>query len=252
MFLLKKILAALILPPTGPLLVAAIGLWLCRRRPRLGHAVIGLGLGTLLLLAVPWTADGLLRSIEDAVPATPEEVRSAGAIVILGGGNYHAAPEYGSDTVNAVTLERLRYGARLARQSGLPVAVTGGAPRGGTPEAEAMREVLETDFRIAARWVESASGDTTENAAFLGPMLKQAGVTRIVLVTHAWHMRRAQAVFKKQGLTVVPGPIHFATGTTNASYRWLPSAGALRSSQLALHEWLGILAASASDALTAN
>lgn len=241
MFLLKKVLAALILPPTGPLLLAAIGLWLSRRRPRLGHFVVALGLATLLALSLPWVATPLLCSVQNAPPPNPEELAGAQAIVILGGGNYLDAPEYGTDTVNALTLERLRYGARLAHQTGLPVAVTGGAPSGGLPEGEAMRETLATDFRITARWVESSSKETGENAAFLAPLLKQAGITRIVLVTHAWHMRRAQVAFEKQGLTVVPGPTRFATETAT-SLRWLPSAVALHNSQIALHEWLGLLA----------
>jgi uncharacterized SAM-binding protein YcdF (DUF218 family) len=249
MFLLKKILAALILPPTGPLLMATAGLWLSRHRPRLGQFLIALGLGTLLLLSTPWIANELQRSLQDALPATLEDLSSADAIVILGGGNYHAAPEYGADTVGAVSLERLRYGARLAHQTGLPVAVTGGSPGGGIPEAEAMREVLATDFRIASRWVETSSRDTAENAARLAPILRQAGVSRIVLVTHAWHMRRARAEFEKQGMVVVPGPTRFATESPNAGYRWLPVASALHRSQIALHEWLGILAAKTADAL---
>lgn len=241
MFLLKKVLTALILPPTGPVLLAAAGLWLSRRRPRLGHFMIALSLATLVALSIPWVANQLLRSLQNAPPPIPEELAGAKAIVVLGGGNYAAAPEYGADTVNAITLERLRYAAKLARETGLPVAVAGGAPDGGMPESEAMREALATDFGIATRWVESASNDTGENAAFLAPMLKQAGVTRIVLVTHAWHMRRARLAFEKQGLTVVPGPTRFATEAP-ASRRWLPAASALHGSQIALHEWLGLLA----------
>jgi uncharacterized SAM-binding protein YcdF (DUF218 family) len=248
MFLLKKVLAALILPPTGPLLLAATGLWLSRRRPRLGHLVVAFGLATLLALSLPWVAKPLLYSLQNAPPPTSEELASAQAIVILAGGNYPDAPEYGADTVNALTLERLRYGAHLARQTGLPVAVTGGAPTGGLAEGEAMRETLATDFRIATRWVESSSNETGENAAFLAPMLKQAGINRVVLVTHAWHMRRAQAAFEKQGLTVIPGPTRFATETTT-SLRWLPSAVALRNSEIALHEWLGLLAMRLAEAL---
>jgi uncharacterized SAM-binding protein YcdF (DUF218 family) len=242
MFLLKKILAALILPPTGPLLLAAIGLWLSRHRPRFGHFLIALGLGTLVLLSTPWIANELLRSLQNTLPPAPEQLAGSQAIVVLGGGTYRNAPEYGGDTVNEVELERLRYGAHLARQTGLPVGVSGGAPMGGTPEAETMRAVLETDFRVAVRWVETSSVDTRENAANIAPLLKQSGVTQIVLVTHAWHMRRAQHAFEKQGLKVVPGATRFAPPYRGDLLQWLPSGGALRNSQIALHEWLGLLA----------
>jgi uncharacterized SAM-binding protein YcdF (DUF218 family) len=252
MFLLKKILAALILPPTGPLLLAAAGLWLSRHRPRTGHFLVALGLGTLLLLSTPWIGNELLRSLYDTPPPAPEQIAKSEAIIILGGGSYRNPPEYDGDTVSEVGLERLRYGARLARQTGLPIGVTGGAPMGGTPEAESMREVLETDFRVAARWVEAASLDTRENAAFLAPILKQAGVTRIVLVTHAWHMRRAQALFENQGLVVVPAPTRYAPPIQDGILPWLPNAGGLKNSQIALREWLGILAARTGDALAAQ
>lgn len=241
MFLLKKILSALILPPISLLLLALFGLWLARRRPRLGSALAALSLCTLLALATPWVANELLRSLQVAPPPTQAELAEAEAIVILGGGLYRNAPEYGGDVVNNVGLERLRYGARLARQTGLPVAITGGAPSGGTPEAEVMREAMENDFRVAVRWIESESLDTRENASLLAPQLKAAGITRIALVTHAWHMRRARSLFEQQGLAVLPAATGFAPVLRGEIIQLLPGASALRRSQVALHEWLGLL-----------
>lgn len=241
MFLLKKILSALILPPISLLLLTLFGLWLCRRRPRLGAALAAFSLASLLALATPWIANELLRSLQVAPPPTAKELGEVQAIVILGGGAYRDAPEYGSDVVNDFGLERLRYGARLARQTGLPVAITGGAPSGGTPEAEVMREAMENDFRVAVRWIERESLDTRENAALLAPQLKAAGITRIALVTHAWHMRRARNLFEQQGLTVLPAATGFAPILHSDVVEWLPGAKALRRSQIALHEWLGLL-----------
>lgn len=242
MFLLKKIVAVLVLPPASLLLVALLGLWLARRHPRTGHALAGFALATLAILSMPVVSIELLRSVQDSPPVTREELARAQAIVILGGGNYHGAPEYEGDTVNAFTLERLRYGARLARETRLPVAVTGGAPMGGRPEGETMRDSLATDFGITPRWVEGGSRDTAENASMLVPMLKHNGVERIVLVTHAWHMRRARALFADYGLEVIPAPTRFATEPPNNFSRWLPEPNALRNSYQALHEWLGLLA----------
>jgi uncharacterized SAM-binding protein YcdF (DUF218 family) len=243
MFLLKKILAPLVLPPGGPLLLALLGLVLARRRPRLGYSLVALAVATLWALSTPWVANELLRSLQGVVPPTQEELGTTQAIVILGGGRYRDAPEYGlQDTVSHAALERLRYGARLARTTNLPVAVTGGAPHGGTSEGEAMREALVADFGITPRWVESNSRDTIENAALLTPMLKHAGVTRITLVTHAWHMRRAQDAFERQGLSVLPAATRYTPSSYRDPLQWLPDAGGLKDSQVALHEWLGTLA----------
>ena len=240
MFLLKKILTSLTLPPSGPLLLALLGLVLARRRPRLGYTLTAVAIASLWTLSMPWVANSLLRSLEDATPPALEQVARTQAIVILGSNIYFLAPEYDDrDTVGDFALERLRYGARLARATSLPVAISGGIPpEGDTPEATIMQEVLQTEFGVASRWLETKSLDTNENAAFLAPQLKDAGVKEITLVTHAWHMRRAQAAFERQGLSVLPAPTRFTP-----IYRGIiPRADALRNSSLALHEWLGLLA----------
>lgn len=162
MFLLKKILAALILPPAGPVLLALFGLWLARscksrRWQHGGAALAALSLGSLLLLSLPVVGNALMAPLENQPPITPAQLQRVQAIVILGGGSYYAAPEYGGDTVSNYTLERLRYGARLARQFRLPLLVAGSAPFGGRAEAESMREVFENDFGVKVRWVETAS-----------------------------------------------------------------------------------------------
>jgi len=245
MFLLKKLLAALILPPTGPLLLAFFGLWLARARNRRwrngGMWLTTLSLLGLLVLSLPVVGNALLGSLEPNPPVTPTQLRRVQAIVILGGGSYFSAPEYGSDTVGWATLERVRYGARLARASGLPLLVTGGTPFGGRPEGESMREALENDFGVKVRWVEAASRDTAENASLSAPMLKAAGITRIALVSHGWHLPRAIPLFEREGLTVIAAPTMFSTGSPSLVENLLPGEG-LRRSRMALHEYLGRLA----------
>ena len=243
MFLLKKILAALLLPPAGPILLALLGLWLLRSRSRRwqhgGAALATLSLVSLLLLSLPVVGNALMAPLEPNPPITTVQLQRVQAIVILGGGTYHAAPDYGGDTVSHYTLERLRYGARLARESRLPLLVTGGAPFSGRPEGEAMREVLERDFGVKVRWVEASSRDTAGNASLSAPMLKAAGVTRIALVSHGWHLPRAIPLFDKQGLEVTPAPTAFTTGSPSVLENILP--GAMNRSRIALNEYLGQL-----------
>ena len=241
MFFAKKLLSALVLPPTGLLLLALFGLWLARRRPRAGRGVAALAVVALLALSLPPVADALIHSLEDHRPIAATNLARAQAIVVLGGGNYHAAPEYGGDTVGRYTLERTRYGAYLQRRSGLPILVTGGAPFGGRPEGETMKEAIERDFGGRVRWAENASRDTAENAAYSARLLRDAGITRIALVSQAWHLPRAAALFEAQGLEVIAAPVGFATQPPSTIKQALPSIGALDNSTLALHEWLGRL-----------
>lgn len=243
MFLLKKLLTTLILPPAGPILLAFIGLWLMRsqsRRWRNGGLWLAiLSLAGLLLLSMPIVGKALMAPLEQYPPISAAQLQRAQAIVILGGGSYFAAPEYGGDTVGSATLERLRYGARLARQSRLPLLVTGGAPTGGRPEGELMRDTLEQDFGVKVRWVEANARDTAENASLSAPLLKAAGITRIALISNGWHLPRAIPLFAKQGLDVTPAPMAFSTGSPSLAWSLLPAG--LGTSREALHEYLGQL-----------
>ena len=242
LFLLKKIISALILPPTSLILLAFVGLWLSRRHPGAGKTLIALALTTLLILSLPITGNTLIRSLETAPPITETQLKDIQAIVILGGGKNNNAPEYGGiDIVNKWTLERLRYGAHLQQQTGKPILVTGGAPYGGRPEADAMAETLKQDFHAKTIWVEDQSHDTAENAAYSAKILKQHGITKIALVSQAWHLPRAKVLFEKQGLTVTLAGTGYTTTEQQTIAQWLPDASALVKSSIALKEYLGAL-----------
>jgi len=238
---LKKVLTALALPPAGPLLLTALGLLLMKRWPRFGKSLACAGVIALWLLSTPAVTRPLLAAVEDVPPLDPALTKSAQAIVVLGGGSYRAAPEYGDDTVSRWTLERLRYAARLQRETGLPLLVTGGAPLGGVPEGRSMQATLEKDFGVKARWVEDRSADTGENARFSAPILHKAGIGRVLLVTHAWHMRRAQGEFAAENMMTVAAPTAYETSGPLTALDLLPGPGGLWAGRIALNELLGRL-----------
>ena len=238
---LKPLVKALILPPTGPLLVAAFGLWLRRYRPRTGSALAVLGVATLLALSVPVVASLLMRPLDVAGVIDLQRARSAQAIVILGGGTRPDAVEYGGDTVGRFTLERVRYGAWLARKLDKPVLVTGGNPDGGRPEGQLMRETLEREFGVKVRWVEDRSETTRENARYSAALLKEAGIGRIYLVSHAWHLPRALPEFEREGLRVVPAGTGYSRTRGPRPLDFVPNAKGLYDSYLAMHEGIGLV-----------
>lgn len=243
-FLLKKFLSVILLPPLLPLLLIGIGLWFLARKPRLGKALAWGGVLFSLLLMTPAGVDLLSAPLERVPVLRPADLSRAQAIVILGGGQRLHMPEYGGPTPNRITLERLRYGARLARQSGLPVLLSGGAPKGMDGEAVAMARSLREDFGVEPRWQEVHSLDTADNARFSAVILRAAGIHRIVLVTHAAHMRRALNEFAAQGLEVIPAPTGFFSASSEGAEfsDFLPGASAAYAGWYTLHEWLGLLA----------
>ena len=198
----------------------------------------------MLLLSLPVVAWALTRGIQDSGPLSVAEAGRAQAIVILGGTVRHYAPEYGGGTLGAITLERVRYGAKLARETGLPVLVTGGPIGDSTPLGVMMKTVLEREFQVPVRWVEAAARNTHENAVNSAAILKEAGLQRILLVSHDVHIRRARAEMEAAGLEVIGAPTALAAPRVGADrlLDWVPSANALQTSYYALHEWFGNLA----------
>ena len=105
-----------------------------------------------------------------------------------------------------------------------------------------MARTLESSFGIRARWKEELSPDTAGNGVESAAMLRAAGTRRVILVTQAYHMRRARQTFEAAGLQVVPAPHGFAGGiAADALRHWIPSASAVQWSWLATHEMVGLL-----------
>lgn len=232
--------AALVLPPSSLALLALLGLWWSRRTRRLGLALAAAALIGLLVLGTGVVAQALIRTLEVA-PLANAKATGAQAIVILAGGRSRGAPEWGGETVRAFTLQRVRYGARLARETGLPILVTGGKPGGGRhAEAELMRDSLRDEFGIAPRWVEAASDTTYDNARLSAAELLPAGIEHVLLVTDAWHMPRARPVFERHGLKVTPAPTGYLGQAAFRPLHLVPNAEGLRIAHIALREWLGI------------
>jgi uncharacterized SAM-binding protein YcdF (DUF218 family) len=231
----KTLLKLVVLPPAGTLLLAILGVFLIKRRPALARACLILGLGSLWLLSTPVVSDALANLTEHYPPLDPRNTAGAQAIVILGGGGQRAfAPEYGGPAANPYLLERLSYGAYIARKTGLPILVTGFGI-----EASAMRDTLLRNFDTSARWVDGQAYDTFENARNSVRLLKAGGINRIILVTHATHMWRSVHEFTAAGIEVVPAP----TGMLDRGYsditRYVPNAEALLRACAAVNELLG-------------
>ena len=198
----------LLLPPGGLLLLLLAAWWLRRRAPRLAALCFVLGFGGLWLMSLPVTVEWAGRALEREAP-----------------------------------LERLRFAARLAKASGLPILASGGLHYGQPPsEAQLAAEALQRDFSTTTRWLEERSRTTWENALYSASMLKDAGIDRIVLVTSASHMPRSRWCFEQNGLQVIVAPMGFVGVPNGRPFGgWLPETKAVWQNGLLLNEALGML-----------
>ena len=242
LFFAKKVCTSLVLPPAGSLILVAAGLLLLKRMPRLGRTLAWTGVISLVVLSLPIVSSGLTMLVADSPALDPQMARDAQAIIVLGGGVRLNATEYAGDTLNSRTLERVRYGAWVARRTKLPLLVSGGTVYAGAPEGQLMRRALDDEFGVAVRWVESASRDTHENAVFSAEMLRQSGVHKAILVAHGVDMRRARYEFETAGISVIPAPTVIPRAHIDSLSDLMPSASALYSSSVALYECLGNVA----------
>jgi len=206
-----------------------------KRRPRLARVCLAAAVSLLWLLSTPVVSDALEALAESYPPLDMHSATGAQAIVILGGGGERAfAPEYAGMAAEPLMLERLSYGAYVARKTNLPVLVTG-----FSFEATAMRATLLRNFEIEPRWVDDQAYDTFENARNSVRLLAAAGIKRVVLVTHATHMRRAVHEFTDAGVEVVPAPVGMNAVRNYGISRYLPAPEAMPRAYSAIYEMLG-------------
>jgi uncharacterized SAM-binding protein YcdF (DUF218 family) len=229
-----------LVPPTGLILVGAASVWLALWHPRLGIAIAILATSLLYLAALPAVASRMLQDVEGKTP-DKRDFATVQAIVVLGGGVRRGDGKQVPDTLGPWSLERLDFAVHAYRQLHLKIAVSGGLPAGAhTSEAALMKAALESDFGVPVNWVEDRSHSTFENALYTKKLLQTDNVTTVVVVTNAWHMRRALWSFERVGMhaTAFPAPPTYAEADRLEDY--LPSMRALEDSYHALHEAIGL------------
>lgn len=241
-WLLTNFVAAPLLPPFSLILLGLAGLWLLKRRPTAGRVLILFSFISLYGLSTPLVSSQLLGALEP--PALdPKQARDAQAIIVLGSGVYEDAPEYANHSVSGLALERLQYAATLHRQTGLPILVSGGQLPGLPAEAPIMQRVLEEEFRVPVRWAEARATNTAENARYSAAILKAEQIQRVLIVTHAWHVPRAQQACHAAGLECIAAPTRFTVTPGKplelTVFDFLPDGRSLARSYFALHEYVG-------------
>lgn len=194
---------------------------------------------TTKLLGLPlereWLVDGKVPRVESFLEAD--------AIVLLGGGMgamTNASP-YAEMWTSA---DRVWQAARLYKAGKAScIFVTG---KGN----EISTKGLLVDFGIptnAMMFVDQAR-NTEEEARAIAQQVGGLGLRRdcrILLVTSAWHMKRAKLVFEKYapGLEIIPAPADFEVTTTLVKgFRWdelYPKGQYMMINEACIHEWLG-------------
>ncbi len=246
-FIVSKVLQGFLWPVSWALLALGYAFYLARRwRHRVGQWTSGLAFVYLLATSLPIVSTALRRPLEAAVPSYPiAQYPAAGMIVVLGGTQVGIAPPRFEP--DELTGSRLLTAARLFHSRKAPgILVTGGVPyRLGSgivrTEADDMRDIL-VDMGVpnAAILLEETARNTVENADFSAKILRQRGISDILLVTSALHMPRALKLFQATGLKVTPVPTSREVGEGPLELESLiPAAVSVSKSTYSIKEYIG-------------
>jgi uncharacterized SAM-binding protein YcdF (DUF218 family) len=253
MFLLKKILSMWLMPVPLCLTFLTIGLWLVWSSKRLNLGRFFLTCGVILLLSFSnrYVSNGLIRRLELAYPAVPEQIAGADlppeftdcrAVVVLGGGHVDSPRLAAINKLSSTSRTRLVEGVRVLRA--LPDAklvVSGRGAPGQPSHAEVMAEAAVSLGVDPARIIRlDKPRDTEEEAEQIQTLL---GTERFALITSAWHLRRSMALMRGRGLQAVPCPCDYMSrprgNLTWKDFMW--DTESLGRSTWAVYERLGFV-----------
>lgn len=244
-FYVKKIISTFCYPLGFSLVIICLGivLWRTRANRRFGFVVTLIGVAFLVLMSLPITSYLLMRHVESGAGtyADPEVLGRQGVkyVVVLSNAistsDKPPAERFGSG------IRRVMEGIRLWK--GIPgsrLVLSGGAIPGRSSKKEAMIELpVQLGIPRNAIIVKTGAMDTEDEAKLFA---KIVGRQPFALVTSARHIPRAMAHFRALGLNPQPAPCDFKADIPPPFYSWfLPNAGTLASSQVAIHNWLGSL-----------
>jgi len=244
MFTLKKVIAPFLLPP-GIFITFLLfsGIWFLFKKKQWKAGIINCLIGIFMwLLSISPVSDAMLQGLESdfKIPPNPE----GDVIILLGGGVYDMSPDLsGVGAPSEDMFGRIVTAVRLQKRMNVPIIVSGGSVfKGKKAEAPIVKRFL-IDLGVPSDKVilEDKSRDTIENAKYTTEICKKRAYKQPVLVTSAYHIKRAVMSFEKVSTVVVPFPANFKTWK-NKKYGWedyLP--GDLNNAIVAIHEYLGLL-----------
>jgi uncharacterized SAM-binding protein YcdF (DUF218 family) len=240
---MTKLLSLLLYPLNQALLLGLLALLLLLlNRDRAAFRAVALATGWLYLCSTALFADYLMGTLEDPYPPRALSATADADIIVLLGGATRGDVHMGTLGDLNQQADRLVHAVELYKAGKAPrILVTGGAEPGDRSEAEIMRDLLVV-MGVPERAIvlERASRDSHDNSVNTAVMLRQMGAEKILLVTSAFHMRRAVALFAAQGIAVTPAPTDYQRLVGHgAAPRWLPVVSDLWQTTYALHEILG-------------
>ena len=246
-FVLSKIAGFFALPSNLIATLLALGaILLVIGRRRLGAVLSVLGVVLLLVAGYSPLSTVLLLSLSERFPAWHAGGPDPDGIIVLGGAIDSDVSEARGTTEFDGAAERIVAMIELARRfPHARIIYSGGSGSlfEGASEAPIAARLLE-GFGVAPERIvqEGRSRTTGENATFTRDLVAPKAGQRWLLVTSAFHMPRAVAVFRAAGFDVEAYPVDWRSrGWIDATTPIDRLSRGLSQSDVVVHEWIGLL-----------
>lgn len=242
MILLNKILPLFVLPFGLVCALLVLALWRKQWWPGIA------ALAVIYVCSIPFTSERLTAGLERDYVAVPvAEAGPADAVVVLGG---ILGPSTPPGVVGnwSEAVERFEGGIALMQAGRASHLVFTGARREwlGQPTTEgaelarfAVQRGVPAEKILVTRLIDNTAGE----AAAVAEMMKARGWKRVIVVTSAWHMRRAAMLFRQAGVDFQPFPVDFHSDSTHSArlLDFVPNGISWMGTEFALREHYGYL-----------
>ncbi len=248
-FTLSKLLGFFALPSNALISIGLVGLvLLCTRYTRLASWLVVTSLVLIAVAGLSPLGNALILPLEQRFPPWDSSRGAPDGIVLLGGMiTPDVSSARGTVALNEAA-ERITATAELARRyPDARIIMTGGSSAlifdEGTEAVFAVQQLEALGVAHERITAEEQSRNTIENAVFSRLVANPKPGERWLLVTSAFHMPRAMAVFRAAGFPVEAYPVDWRTrGPVDMVRPFVSLSDGLRRTDTAVHEWVGLFA----------
>jgi len=246
MFVLKKLIQALLLPSSLLFILLVISVAMIFFKKKLGKTVLVCTLILYYMLMIDPVAENLMAGLERKYVVADSPPREIKHVVVLGAGTVNKNSTLPpSSRLTRSSLARITEGLRLFWDiENSQLITTGSGWRSGGEDNSACHQMKEFAVLNGADEDHVYAVDDTRDTHEEAKRIKEfVGERNFLLVTSAYHMKRALYIFKKLGLNPIAAPCDFR-GAGNAVYGifdFVPSHTALENSSLAINEIGGLV-----------
>lgn len=245
-FILSQFLSFLVMPLTTVLILIVSGSFFIRRR--WGKKCLWTGIGLLVFFTNPFLSNLALLAWEPEFKSFDQIENHEIGIVLTGVTNL-SKTAYDRTFFNK-GADRITHALQLYRMGKIKkILITGGQglnPVNPQTEAEVLKRfLLMTGMPESDILIEDQAKNTAQNAEFTKAFLKQNGIStdqNFILITSAFHMKRAKGCFDQVGLKTETFPVDYYSHDVKYDIPALifPDADSISYWHKLVKEWIGI------------